>query len=94
MVSFPGDSAMGLGRVGASVQGRGKGSRKGKWGVCRKREGWETGEIFYQGKSRKNQYLHASACFLMSWKELEHFDFNHLECGLEYTVFSNAMKGT
>ena len=58
MVSFPGESAMGLGRVGASVQGRGKGSRKGKWGVCRKREGWETGEIFYQGKSRKNQYLH------------------------------------
>ena len=75
-------------------KGGGKGSRKGKWGVCRKREGWETGEIFYQGKSRKNQYLHASACFLMSWKELEHFDFNHLECGLGYTVFSNAMKGT
>ena len=44
MVSFPGESAMGLGRVGASVQGRGKGSRKGKWGVCRKREGRETGD--------------------------------------------------
>ena len=43
MVSFPGESAMGLGRVGASVQGKGEGSRKGKWGVCRKREGRETG---------------------------------------------------
>ena len=51
-------------------------------------------EILYQGISRKNQYFHASACFLMPWKELEHFDFNHLDCGMGYNVFLNAMKGT
>ena len=51
-------------------------------------------EILYQGVSRKNQYLHVSACFLMSWKDLGHFDSNHLEYGLGYNVFSNAKKGT
>ena len=30
MVSFPGESAMGLGRVGASVQGRGEGRGLGR----------------------------------------------------------------
>ena len=60
----------------------------------RRREGGGRLEILYQGINRKNQYLHASAYFLMPWKELEHFDFNHLECGMGCNVFFNAMKGT
>ena len=34
MVSFPGESAMGLGRVGASVQGRGEGLGRGSGGFA------------------------------------------------------------
>ena len=40
MVSFPGESAMGLGRVGASVQGRGEGLGRGSGGFAgREKEG-------------------------------------------------------
>ena len=55
MVSFPGESAMGLGRVGASVQGRGEGRGLGRGSggfAGREKEGRR--EILYQGVSRKN----------------------------------------
>ena len=69
MVSFPGESAMGLGRVGASVQGRGEGRGLGRGSggfAGREKEGRRGRlEMLYQGKSRKNQYLHGSTCFLV-----------------------------